>query len=165
MQDHEGEPRDHSQGNTPVQEKPSVEWSIRGALPSDIPFIYHSWIQSMHHDSRLGKSCLTEVFLQGQTQVIDAILSEPDTDIHVACDLTEHDVIFGYMVFQKPRTLHYVFVKKDFRRFGIADYFATWMMPQEDVEYTHRTESTKSFIIKNYPQMTYNPFLLYKGDL
>jgi GNAT superfamily N-acetyltransferase len=137
----------------------SEEWTFRLPTGADVPFIYSTWANSMRYSSVLGKSCRNTIFFKEYTKVIDRILSQPDTETLIACFPEQPTVIFGYIVFQGP-IIHYVFVKEAFQKQGIAKSLVAVAGKAFDT-YTHKTFILKH-ILERFPELTYNPFHLYK---
>jgi len=129
------------------------EFDIREAIGDDLSFIYHSWIKSYKDGSALGRSCRNPIFRDNYRFIIDDILIK--SNVLVACKNDNPDVVFGFIVYNNS-TLHYVFTKQAFRRFGIAK--ALFNEASKDFkDTTHKTIiSTKI----NH-DLSYNPFLLY----
>jgi hypothetical protein len=134
-------------------------WHVRKPLEADIPFIYSTWLKAYRYGSSLGKSCRNSIFFDEYNKVIDNILANPEVSIQVACMPENHEIIFGYCVTQKPNIIHFVFVKDAFTRNGIAKCLTD--IGAEEIIYTHKTQAIKEILTK-YPNLTYNPFLLFK---
>jgi len=60
--------------------------------------------------------------LHAATARVRAILARPDSVLRVACLPDDSDAILGWSVISgdEPHTLHYVYVRKDARKQGIA---------------------------------------------
>lgn len=142
-----------------------TEWNIREALDTDLPFIYSSWLKSLRYGSETFRGVRNHIFFPHYNHVIDYILSSPEIKILVACHREHPETVFGYIVYE-PKIIHYIYVKKDFCRFGIGRFL--WGMAGMIPDYSHRTLDLVS-ILKRHPEQTsiWNPFILYhqlKGD-
>lgn len=136
------------------------KWQIRRAQGSDLNFIYATWLNSFRDDSSVGKSVRKSIFYFEYEKVLDELLARPHAIALVAVKPDEPNVIFGYLVFE-DRTLHYVFVKEDFRNFGIAkNLFQVALGGEGGVTFTHKTNHVRALIDRT-PELTYNPFFLY----
>lgn len=137
--------------------------NIRPANPSDISFIYSTWLKSFKYDSILGKSLRSSVFFTNYREVIDYILEDDDTEVNILYTPENENVILGYIVYtQKNYFLHYVYVKEDFRQFGVArQLLKSCLFDSEVIEYTHLTFTAQK-ILQNQSGFVYNPFNLYK---
>jgi hypothetical protein len=107
---------------------------IRSATSDDLPFIYSSWIKSYRHGNPACLRAGSEYF-SGQHRVIERLL-ERGAEIRIACYSESPHLILGWMC-SEPGTIHYVYVKKPYRRLHIA----TQLVGQRPVQtrYTHRT--------------------------
>lgn len=135
-------------------------WIIRPAVGDDLSFIYSTWSRSYRYDSPVGRACKNSTFFKEYNRIIDYILSQPDTKVLVAAKPDEPNVFFGYIVGQ-PGILHYVFVKEAFLIHGIAK--ALFEELGSPAVYTHKTMNAR-VILNKHPEMTFNPFLLYKQE-
>lgn len=141
----------------------SPMWTIRQAMPSDIPFIYSSWLKSFKNNSDLGKEMRSSVFFTNYKLIIDRLLQQ--SEILVACMSEDPSVIYGYFVYETfflddAFMAHYCFIKEDFRKFGIAsDLLKHSHLNQKRFEYSHKTDMLSKLNLDNH---TYNPLALYK---
>ena len=143
------------------------QWIIRKAKPSDIAFVYDTFLNSVKHCSSLGKSCRSRVFFEEYKQVIDKLLTQSKTT--VACLPNNEDVIVGYMISSEPLTVHFIFIKEIFRDLGVAtslirDAFPDLDLRMHNLTYTHRTYDGDR-LIRHRQEFIYNPFLLYKKEI
>lgn len=138
------------------------EIKTRGPRPTDIPFIYSTWLDSYRHDSDIGRNLRSSIFYENYQLIIDSLLDK--SDILLAVSKDDEDVIFGYMVASKTNnTIHYVFVKHAFRGLGIAKMlFKEQFNNTICITITHKTKYI-SPLLENKSYFIYNPFTLYKG--
>ena len=134
-----------------------TEFRIRLADSSDLNFIYDTFLNSLHYDTELGKSCRNDIFYPEYQKIIDRILLR--STIKVACHQEEPSVIFGYLIFE-PDILHYCFIKQSFRRLGIATALFNDSFTNGFVYATHLTRSGVPTLKKF--NLIFNPFILYK---
>lgn len=87
----------------------------RPALESDKSFILSSWLRSYRH---CPDSNLADVFFFGAYRPIAEYLLAKCT-VEVVTPEGKDDLILGYAVYE-PGVVHWVYVKKDFRKNGIA---------------------------------------------
>lgn len=135
-------------------------WTIRNASGEDLSFIYSTWGRSYRYDSPVGRACRNSIFFKEYNRIIDYILSQPDVKILAAVKTDEPHVIFGYAVAQ-PGVLHYMFVKEAFFLNGIGS--SLYLHLGKPQTYTHKTMTIRA-ILNKHPEMTFNPFLLYKQE-
>ncbi len=127
---------------------------IRNANSQDIPFIYSTMLKSLHTDTHLGKSIRSTTFFKEYRCVIDDILF--DSSVLIACDPENAEVIYGYLIYQKPNILHYGYTKEAFRKLHIQTRLINVANLNNPIQITHKTKKA------NFCQYNFNPFLLYK---
>lgn len=137
----------------------SDQWIIRECNQLDLSFIYSTWLRSYHYDS-WTRQTRKSIFFDNYKRVLDLLI---DTNqILVACLVNDPEVILGYIVFGQQK-IHYMFVKETFRNMGIARSLYRKVFPHDiEIEITHQTKMSQRFL-KDKPNLTYNPFVLYKG--
>lgn len=87
--------------------------SIRFGRASDLPYVCDTWVKRGHErNERLGAA----------TSRVRALLARPESVLRVACLPDDSDAILGWAALSadEPPTLHYVYVRKDARKQGIA---------------------------------------------
>lgn len=132
---------------------------IRAATQTDLPFIYSTWLRSYRHASHFAKKISNEIFFDMHHRVIDGFIDRGGL-VYVAHPKGEPEVILGYICVEPNQPMiQYVYVKKPFRKMGIAkalykklDYPATAL-------FTHWTSDT-DWIVKKLEKLTYNPYLI-----
>lgn len=139
--------------------------SIRDAQPSDLPFIYSSWLKSYKHDSKLGRSIRSSIFFENYREVLDKLLL--NSSIKIISAPNDSNVILGYLVYSydlnKDLIIHYCFVKQPFRRLGLANTLINSVNLGFRVICTHITNEIQSHAL-NELSYEYNPILLYKRE-
>ncbi len=134
-------------------------YKIRSAVPSDVDYIYSSWAKSFRLNSGLGKSVRKSIYFREFHALIDHILDH--SQVLVASDDTDL-AIFGYIVFELPNIIHYVFVKESFQGFGLAKKLIKQAMPKESKYLsTHWTKAANDLLYGS-DIIDHNPFLLFK---
>lgn len=137
-------------------------WDIREARETDLPFIFSTWSSSYRYTSDMG-TCPNSIFFPNFNKVMDHILGLPETSVMIACEKSVSEVIFGYMVHQKPDIIHYAYVKQAFCNFGIAKSLLNALGGAK--YYSMKTDPIRP-IVKKHPELIFNPFLLFKqGEL
>lgn len=135
------------------------QFEIRPPEASDLNFIQATFIKSMKSESSLGRSCSPRVFFAEFTRVIDHILAK--SEILIACVKEDPGIILGYLIYEQ-NVIHYAFTKAAFRRLDIARDLIRHAFPdQKSVLFSQNTNSSKK-ICEKYPELIFNPFLLYE---
>lgn len=113
----------------------------------------------MKRESDLGRSCRTSIFFAEFQNIIDHLLKT--CEIIVACSPDDEDAIIGYLI-HGPECIHYAFVRPSSRGFGIATELVREAFPAwKTLTFSLNTNMSKK-INKKYPELTYNPFILFK---
>jgi len=84
---------------------------------SDRNFVTKSWIETYRHCAPVRHVC-NDVYYVGQYKRIIKILSVCDVVIAVSDE--DDDLMFGFCAYSKNNTVHYIYVKSAYRRYGIA---------------------------------------------
>jgi len=138
------------------------DWIIRNATGDDLNFIYTKWCRTYRYKSAFGKLFNNnDIFFKEYNHLIDGILSKyPYTKVRIAALTEDPSVIIGFCV-SDSNALHFIYVKAPFRNMGIGkDLYRDAGCPKT---YTHKTLSI-SYYCKMHPELTFNPFILFKGD-
>ena len=115
--------------------------------------IYATWLRSYQSNSHLVRHISRNDFFAGHHDVLDGIFArEPIVKLAVMPD--DHSVILGWACYE-PGTLHYVYVKPSFRRYGVAK--ALLAEVQHPFTYTHRTDNL-TYFDKHLQGCNYNPY-------
>lgn len=91
-------------------------------------------------------------FKVNYNRVVNHILKNPKSETIIACLKEDPTVILGYAVLEKPDTLHWVYVKEAWRKFGIARH----LVPKTITTVTHLT--SPGLALKRRFGLIYDPF-------
>jgi len=127
--------------------------SVREANEGDIPFVFNAWLNSLYGGNEWFRKIRRDIFFKNYHRIIEQILSRPTVSINIACLADDADILLGFSVYE-PRTLHYVFVKGDWREIGIAKDL---VQPYDQV--THITKIALGIYKKHREQIPFNPFV------
>jgi GNAT superfamily N-acetyltransferase len=132
-------------------------FSLRPGGPDDLPFVFATWLRSYKRSSSFARRVPNDVFYKFHHQAIERILVRTSAQLRIAHAPDAPGVILGYAV-TEPGVVHFVYVKGDFRRFGIGSA----LLAHVDVNacvFTHWTEGW-DLLLKRWPQAQYNPYLI-----
>lgn len=136
------------------------EITVRLAEAKDFDFIYATWLRSYRFSSQFAKKISNEVYFHWHHLVIDRI-KERGGEFLIACPLDEPGVILGFMCtesVQDVKNVHFIYVKKQFRKMGVADALVDASRVDLDkVRFTHWTTDV-DWMIKKFPKLTYDPY-------
>lgn len=134
------------------------EIELRVAKPEDLNFIFATWLKSYRHSSQFARRISNTVFFTWHHKVIERLIGR-GAQISVAHPKGEPDVILGYgcaELFDGQPVVHFIYVKKPFRRMGVATKLLEGLTP---TLFTHWTADTE-WIVKKRPELMYNPYLI-----
>lgn len=142
--------------------KASKDFTVRNPVGTDLAFIYASFLESYRYDSVIGRHCKNHVFFEAYSYVIDQLLIK--SKVLICCHPETPECIFGYLIYD-GNLIHYVFVKKIFRRLGIAELlFKTAFGDNDALQYSHKTRMCYDILDQpKFNKYKFNPFSLYKG--
>ena len=130
--------------------------SIRPLKAEDVPFIIHSWLNTLRYEYpfRYMETPLKSFFSQLQARIKDHMAEIPAL---VATNTEDDDQIFGYLVYE-PGIIHFAYTKEPFRRLKVFKRLQESASPGASV-YTTFTRLTPVL----FPSLTYNPKLFMEG--
>jgi len=132
---------------------------MREAKLEDLPFIYSTWLRSYRHSSQFAKKLTNETFYDMHHRIIDAFIARGGL-VYIAHPINEPGVILGYLCIEPNQSLvQYVYVKKAFRKMGIAKKLYESRKIQDSLIFTHWTTDT-DWITKKLTNFIYNPYLI-----
>lgn len=147
---------------------------IRPARATDIPLITSSWLKSFRGEESKGRQHYNKggygsegipnrFFYYYHHKILEALI--PESVVLVACLETDPDTILGWCCAQVVDTalvIHYLYVKYNFRKFGIARRLVTTLLESERppaVFVTHLMPHLKRKV--RDLNWLYNPYLLF----
>jgi len=130
---------------------------VRPAKLQDLPLIFSTWLRSYRHSSQFAKKLSNDVFFKWHHKVIERFI-ERGGQILIAHATGDSEVILGYLCYE-PSIVQYAYVKRAFRKMGIAKQLVEIAKISPKDQFTHWTTDT-NWIIKKLPELTYNPYLL-----
>jgi GNAT superfamily N-acetyltransferase len=119
-----------------------------------IAMIYSDWLKSLRYGNDWFKMIDSDIYFATYKQLIKRILERPDTIVRLAVLEEENDVCLGWSIAELI-TIHYVFVKKDYRK----QHIGTELMPPNIQQTTHMTYNGRQVWLKKFRDLVFNPFL------
>lgn len=144
-----------------MKEKPILPVKIRPPTDQDIPFIFNSWLKSFRETGFLCNPVSNTIYFDSHHKLIQKILKR--ATVFIACDERYPDQIFGYIVAEKIDgvfVLHYVYVKHNFRKSGIAKTLLNAFDHDATIGSccTHLTRVAERLILKY--NVIYHPYVI-----
>lgn len=140
----------------------NIPISFRKVEEGDVPFIYNAWLKS-YKDSPCGKTLVSDIFFTNHKLIVKGLISDPNVNLLLAVNPENSSQIYGFACVESTptvSTVHYVYVKYNFRKFGIAGGLVRAIEPQiEKIRFfTHLPREWRD-IVQKY-NVVYNPYLL-----
>ena len=136
-----------------------VNVQIRQARESDLALVYKTWIDT-YAESNFARKVRRALYPVRQRNLINQILARPTTHVLVACVPDDEETLLGWAVLETPNVIHYAFMKKDFRRFGIAEDLCR--AAGDAILFSHRTPFGECFI-RSFRRSVYDPYAAFFG--
>lgn len=141
---------------------PGSDFAVRPARRSDAAFVASSWLRS-YRDAPAVVAVPSRTYFYWQHRVVEALLAR--SAVLVACSPDDPDTIVGWAcaeAMEGALVLHYVYVKHDFRRYGVARALVRALQEAEpgsgQLFATHATR--KALRVMRDNGVFYNPFLM-----
>lgn len=145
---------------------------VRAARPDDVAFITSSWLKS-YRDAPAVKNCPNSLYYAAQHEVLNVIVPRAVTLVVTTEALDKpimgKGIILGYMcaemTAERILVVHYIYIKRDFRNFGLARMLLETMIETEQplgIHYTHQTFAGMA-IAKDHKEeleLVYNPYFI-----
>jgi len=138
-----------------------IEISIREFYPNDFNFVISKWLKNYKFSSRFTKKIKADIYYKWHHLLIENIMNRASTVILIANPNDEPDVNLGFICFENigtDKVIHYLFIKPEFRNFGIAKRLYLKAMEDKQTGYfTHWTYPVDTLEFK-VPNLTYDPY-------
>lgn len=148
-----------------------LQYSKNLARPSDIQFIYNSWLKSLrtygkNNINPIYKNIRKSTYFKYQHDKIESIIE--NCKVLIARSNNDEDQIYGWIAYDLNASVHYVYVKNAYRRMGVATDLLNTTVPdfkKATFFYTHRTP-LMGFLEQRW-NCEYNPYLseVYSGTI
>lgn len=137
----------------PNSGKPSDILLVRDAVPSDLNYVFATFLKGLYHGNEWYRQMDKETYFTESRKWLSMLIVE-GAQIKIACLLDEPDTFVGYSILSPNfQTVHWVHVKKDWRKLGVA----RMLLPAYPAFYSHYTELGKSLAFK-IEGIRFNPF-------
>ena len=143
---------------------PATGVVIRTAVPEDWPLVISTWVESACHGSWFAHDVDRAVFYREQRAAIGRLWQRPSTVLLCACVPEDPATIVGWACFELRRCLHFIYVKKNFRGFGVARALEAEAQMPDPFEYSTRTASVMRSLRHLGGHAIYNPFALFQAS-
>ena len=127
-------------------------------------FVIDTWIRS-YRKSPYSKGIPTQIYYPYQRAIIESLIDQSQT--LVASNINDEDQLIGYICFEKttPPILHYLYVKKIFRRLGVAKQMLKQIDQGDLLLYSHKTHIFSCLLKDSYAFHPYKQFERKQNDI
>ena len=125
---------------------------IRPAIASDTPFIMKEWLRT-YAASEFAKRIDRDTFFRFHHLYAEGLLKRGAV---VAAFPDDRDTLCGFLV-GAGEVLNYIFVKGQFRRWGIAEAMLDDVFGKKQILYTHNTPDGRALLAKR--PCRFNPYI------
>ncbi len=137
-------------------------FNVRRASGDDAAFVFAYWLQDYFERSKFAKGISKTLFMRFHHLVLERVIAR--SVVFVACDPEAPAVAYGFACGElagagSSPPLHYVYVKRRFRRLGVGCALAQALgiLPDRSFTFTHLTDDGVA-LRKKYLLAEYNPY-------
>lgn len=114
---------------------------IRQATESDRHYIINTWLRSYREHStwKLLYYMPEKEYNIRYRRIILSILQSPNVTISILTPSDDDSLILGYAVYE-PTTLHYIHIRKEFQKLGLAKLLISHLFDGRNMRYSHQTK-------------------------
>lgn len=128
----------------------------RRADPDDAAFVFSYWLRDHFERSAFAKGITKATFMRLHHLLLERIIAR--SVVFVACDPEAPNVCYGFICAEGPEVLHYLYVKRRFRRMGIGTgLLAAAGMSDGPKVFTHLTDEGIA-LRRKFPLAEYSPY-------
>lgn len=136
---------------------PSSPIAVRPSTAGDLPFFFSATLRANYHYCPMNREIPQDVYYPEHKRVLERLLQRPTTCLHVACDGDDPGFIMGFAL-TEPGVLHFTYVKKALRRFGVMrQLLAAADISLDTAQVSHWTSDIAAMVKR---RRAYNPYLL-----
>lgn len=135
---------------------------LRPGRPGDRGYIVDTWLKS-YQSSPFAKRLPPDVYWSrfGHVGLVEDLIAR--CFFTVACLPDDEDYLYAWYCFDELPTLHYMFVRHDYRRLGFARVLLARFADQYTVEgtplkITHVTPDFSRYVARGWPVEFVNPY-------
>lgn len=138
------------------ESKEIVSYKIKNFKASLLPLSFRNviiapFLNSLRYGNDLFKLIDKDIYYSVYGKYVELLMNRPNAQIKIA--LLEDEIVLGWSL-SELKTLHYIWIKKDLRRQGIAKT----LLPKEFDTISHITNKGLSIWATKFPEIKFNPF-------
>lgn len=139
---------------------------VREANANDVSFVMASVLNNLRRESSTTWGVRSFYFFPGHKKILEKLFERKNCRVSICCDGDDPDHIFGFLISEPPKIIHYIFTKVALRKMGVAK-----MLLEENgfsgkltgCQYSHMTDTTLNLKELGKIDCDYNPYLLMEG--
>lgn len=146
---------------------------IRSANDKDRNFILKTWLKN-YKKSNFASEIDPSIYYEAYQNAVKNCLSR--STVSILCDEEDPNFIYAFFVLDEhteANVLHFLYVRDDFRNWGIAKQIYKQFLANKFIFYTHKTKMINgqnkainvSAELAEKVGAVYNPFLFFKSYL
>ena len=137
---------------------------VREAVESDHACVFATWLHSYRHNSQFTKRIPDGIYYSKHHSVIENLLKR--SKLVIATTEEDTSVILGWSCYESsesiaglivPAIIHYVYVKPDFRKAGVATKLLE-EVAGPGVMYSHETFMVRGLMMSKLKRPVFNPY-------
>jgi len=126
---------------------------------NDSDFVFSSWISS-YQNSEFAKNIFLPIYQTNHRDLINKVLfNNNQTNAYIAVNKHDSNQFYGYAV-GTADCLHFIYVKKIFRRLGIGTILLKELNLPKRVEYSHYLAPIEHLMRRK--EAFYNPYWFFR---
>jgi GNAT superfamily N-acetyltransferase len=132
----------------------------RKGFESDLPLILSSWLKGAYHFCPAFKDMPKSLYYGVHEPCLKAIIAT--SDVMCVVDHEDPDHILGYVIYKDYgffTVLHWLYIKQQFRGFGMGAHLLEAIKPKKIVFTTHETPDSQRYFNKRKLKTCYVPHL------
>lgn len=128
--------------------------TLRPMERGDRSFILATFLRGLYYGNSLFRLIPSKIFYPRYHDIVERLIDSPNSITMVACLKDAPEVVLGYSIVTNSTRLDWVFVKRPWRKIGIAKL----LVPDTIQSVSHITEAGKSILAK-HKNVVFDPFL------
>jgi hypothetical protein len=131
-------------------------YDIRDGKETDKNFILATFLRGLYYGDSWFSLIPKDIFMDNYKHIAQAIITNPNVVIKIACLPDDNDVILGYSILSADYlTIHWVYCKSAWRKKGIGKS----LLPSRPTTITHLSATGKELMSK-FKDAIFNPFAI-----
>ena len=139
----------------------NIQLDVRAATHDDDSFIFNSWLKS-YRNSEFAKDMVNDVYFSNHKAIIQKLLESDSTVCTLLVNPDDYMHYYGYVCYTllpSSKILHYVYVKYNYRKFGLAKRLLNAVLVDDKPNIITHIPRNFNKLHEKY-NLIYNPYIL-----